>query len=169
LSWLAVVQVVLLNQLTEMDKVAVARVAYLPLLDLRLHKAQPLQLQLAEVEAPVVLEVSQLLLAAAPTHLVALGAEPPQVLVVQAVQVLLVKVIMVAVKIIMAVVAVVAKVLLALLAAPVMVQEAQGLFLLSLVRQFNMLVAEVVAPKVGVALLLEVLALEAVETVAVIA
>jgi hypothetical protein len=167
--WLGVVLVVLLNQLTEMDKVAVARVAYLPLLDLRLHKAQPLQLQLVEVGVPVVLEVSRLLLVEAVTRLVALVVEPTQVLEALAVQALLDKVTMVALKIILAVEVAVAKVLLALLVTPVMDQEAQGLFLLSLVRQFNMLVAEAVVHKQVAPLMLEAWVLEAVETVAVIA
>jgi 2-C-methyl-D-erythritol 4-phosphate cytidylyltransferase len=51
---------------------------------------------LAQVEVPVVLEVSRLLLVEVVTRLVVLGEEPTQVLVVQAVRVLLDKVILAA-------------------------------------------------------------------------
>jgi hypothetical protein len=80
--------------------------------------------------------------------LAALGAEPPQVLVVRAVQVLLGKVIMAALKVMMAAVAEAAKVLWVVIrTVEEVAQVAQGLFHLSLVRQFNMLVAVVVETK----------------------
>jgi hypothetical protein len=69
---------------------------------------------LAQVEVPVVLGVSLLLLVVVTMPLVALEAGLPQVLVVQAVQALLDKVTMAALKIIQVAVAVAVKVLLAL-------------------------------------------------------
>jgi hypothetical protein len=66
---------------------------------------------LAQAEAPVVLEVSRLLLVVVGTLLVALGEELTQVLVVRAVLALLDRVIMAALKIILVAVAAAEKVL----------------------------------------------------------
>jgi hypothetical protein len=114
------------------------------------------------------LEASQLLLVEVVTRRVALGEGLTQVLVVQAVRVLLDKVIMAALKIIQAAAAAVAKVLLAVMRLTQEVaQVAQGLFRLFLVCQSNMLVAVVVGTKQVALLMLEVWVLEVEETVAV--